>query len=288
MNPPHTAMPHDRALLERIKFSPLGRLATLPLRLRSSVPPWWHQTVLTLGWTLRSREWTNFSTQYSDDGVLIMVTAIAQLTGRSPAQVRAYAAELAADQVFADRVRQRKAQTSLRYITDPGVPLGKCLFNYVLVRAGGARQVFEAGTEQGLSSWAICRALQRNAHDSGRPLAEHRLVTIDLHTDRGLYLVDDEGGLVERRFGDSVASLRSQTMPLDLVIHDTINDDEHTTAQLDAAAARLSTGGLIHSSWFNQIFASSCERHGLVYLPVAERIQSHWFEGRVAGIARKP
>ncbi len=281
-------MSNDRALLERIKFSPLGRMATLPLRLRSSLPPWWRQTVLTGAWILRSREWTNFSTHYSDEGVLIMAAAIAQLTGLPVARVRAYAAELPADTVFADRVRQRKSQTRLRHITDPGVPLGKCLFNYVLVRASGARQVFEAGTEQGLSSWAICRALQRNAQDSGRPLAEHRLITIDLHTDRGLYLIDDEGGLVERRFGDSVASLRAQTTPLDLVLHDTVNDDEHTTAQLDAAAARLAPGGLVHSSWFNETFASSCERHGLVFLPVTERIESHWFEGRVAGIARKP
>ena len=68
-------MSHDRALLERIKFSPLGRLATLPLRLRSSLPPWWRQTVLTGAWILRSREWTNFSTQYSHEGVLIMATA---------------------------------------------------------------------------------------------------------------------------------------------------------------------------------------------------------------------
>jgi len=244
--------------------------------------------VLTGGWILRSREWTNFSTHYSDEGVLIMATAIAQLTGLPVARVRAYAAELPADGVFADRVRQRKAQTPLRHITDPGVPLGKCLFNYVLVRASGARQVFEAGTEQGLSSWAICRALQRNAQDHGRPLSEHRLVTIDLHTDRGLYLIDDEGGLIERLYGDSVASLRARTTPLDLILHDTVNDDEHTKAQLDAAAARLSPGGLIHSSWFNEIFASSCEQHGLVCLPVAERIESHWFEGRVAGIARKP
>lgn len=280
-------MPHDRALLETIKFSPLGRLATLPLRLRSSLPPWWRQTVRTGAWILRSREWTNFSTHYSDEGVLIMTTAIAQLTHLPLTQVRAHAAELAADPVFADRVRQRKAQTSLRYITDPGVPLGKCLFNYVLVRASGARQVFEAGTEQGLSSWAICRALQRNAQDSGRPLAEHRLITIDLHTDRGLYLVDDEGGLVERQVGDSVASLRSQTTPLDLVIHDTVNDDDHTIAQMDAAASRLAPGGLIHSSWFNDTFARCCERHGLVCLPVSERIESHWFEGRVAGLARR-
>ena len=70
-------MSNDRALLERIKFSPLGRLATLPLRLRSSLPPWWRQTVLTGAWILRSREWTNFSTHYSDEGVLIMAAAVA-------------------------------------------------------------------------------------------------------------------------------------------------------------------------------------------------------------------
>lgn len=279
-------MKHPRAWLEAIKYSPLSRVATLPLRMQAALPPWWQQSRRTLSWVVRSREWTNFSAHYSEEGCLAMATAIAQLTQRPLAEVLGFAHELASDEAFHRRVLACKAQTALRHITNPGVPLGKCLFNHVLVRASGARHVFEAGTEQGLSTWAMCRALARNAQDRQEPLSRYRLTTIDLHADRGLYLQGDESGLVERLTGDSVAALRQGTTPLDLILHDTINDDSHTREQLQAAMPRLSPGGMLHTSWFNPVFVEVCQAHGLACLPVAERLQGHWFEGRLAGIAR--
>jgi predicted O-methyltransferase YrrM len=281
-------MSSTRAWLEAIKYSPVGRLATLPLRMQAALPPLWHQGLRTVSWVAGSREWTNFSAHYSDEGILAMAAAIAQLTQRPLAEVQGFARELATDEVFHERVRARKAHSALKHITNPGVPLGKCLFNHVLVRATGARRVFEAGTEQGLSSWAMCRALARNAQERQEPLSLYRLSTIDLHADRGLFLQGDEGGLVERLCGDSVAALRQGTAPLDLILHDTINDDTHTREQLAAAMPRLAPGGVLHTSWFNGVFVDACQAHGLACLPVAERLENHWFEGRLAGIARKP
>jgi predicted O-methyltransferase YrrM len=280
-------MSNTRAWLEAIKYSPAGRLATLPLRMQAALPPLWHQGLRTLRWVAGSREWTNFSAHYSDEGLLAMAAAIAQLTQRPLAEIQGFARELATDEVFHERVRARKAHTALKHITNPGVPLGKCLFNHVLVRATGARRVFEAGTEQGLSSWAMCRAMARNAHERQEPLSLYRLSTIDLHAARGLYLNGDEGGLVERLSGDSVAALRQGAAPLDLILHDTINDDTHTREQLAAAMPRLAPGGVLHTSWFNAVFVDACQAHGLTCLPVAERLENHWFEGRLAGIARK-
>jgi predicted O-methyltransferase YrrM len=281
-------MSHPRAWLEAIKYSPLGRVATLPLRMRAALPPLGRQSLRTLAWVASSKEWSNFSAHYSDEGRLVMATAIAHLTQRPLADIRGFALELAEDEAFHERVRARKAHTALKHITNPGVPLGKCLFNHVLVRATGARQVFEAGTDQGLSTWAMCRALARNARDRREPLSLYRLSTIDLHADRSLYLQGDEGGLVERLSGDSVQALRQDTAPLDLILHDTVNEDTHTREQLAAAAPRLAPGGMLHTSWFNAAFVDACLAHGLACLPVAERLQNHWFEGRLAGIARKP
>jgi Methyltransferase domain len=280
-------MSSPRAILEAIKFSPLGRVATLPLRMQSALPPWWRLSQRTWAWLLGSKEWTNFSAHYSEEGRLAMVVAIAHLTQRPLHEVQGFVLELVQDEVFHERVRSCKASTTLKHISNPGVPLGKCLFNHVLVRASGARHVFEAGTEQGLSTWAMCRALTRNAQDRQEPLSRYRLTTIDLHDDRGLYLQGHENGLIERLTGDSVEALRQVDTPLDLVLHDTINDDRHTQAQLEAAVPRLSAGGMLHTSWFNPVFVDACHRHGLSCLPVAERLENHWFEGRLAGIARK-
>jgi predicted O-methyltransferase YrrM len=283
-------MPKARAIKDRIKFSAMGRLATMPIRLQLGVPPLMRQAVRTMGWILTSREWTNFSTHYSQEGLLAMCATIAQLTGRHPEMVRGIASELIADEVFRDRILQRKRESPLRFITDPGVPLGKCLLNYVLVRASGAHRIFEAGTEQGLSSYAICRALALNKQEAntrdpeGRPMP-YILVTIDLEADRGHYLEGNEQGLVVRLVGDSVAHLMAIQTPLDLFIHDTVNEEGHTQAQLSAAVKVLAPGGIIHTSWFNGTFTRCCEQAGLAYLPVSERLEGCWYGGRQAGLA---
>jgi hypothetical protein len=271
----------SKSLLEQIKYSPLSRMATLPIRLRGGFSPLWSQTGRTLRWLVNSREWVNYSYDYDPVGLLSVATAIGDICGVSPATVRAYAQELAADTVFAERYRQRVSSTRLRYISDPQLHLGKCLFNYLLVRASGARMVFEAGTERGLSALAICRALRLNAGDGPAP----HLVTVDIATDRGEFLEGDEGGLVTRLTGDSVAAIRDLATPIDCFIHDTVNDSQHTQLQLATVGPKLAPRAVVHTSWFNQDFATFCEQSGMRYLEVAERPQDHWYAGRRCGLA---
>jgi hypothetical protein len=273
----------SKAFLEQIKYSPLGRVATLPMRLRTSFSPLWSQTGRTLTWLVNSREWVNFSYDYDPVGLLSVATAIGDICGVSPQTVRGYAQELMNDAVFAERYRQRVSSTRLRYISDPQLFMGKCLFNYMLVRASGARRVFEAGTERGLSALAICRALRLNAATGDGPVPH--LVTVDIATDRGEFLQGDEDGLVTRLTGDSVAAIRDQGPLIDCFIHDTVNDSQHTQIQLATVAAKLAPRAVIHTSWFNQEFATFCEGQDLRYIEVAERPKNHWYAGRRCGLA---
>lgn len=266
---------------ERIKYSPAGRLAALPMRLRIGLTPLLAQGGQMLRWLGSSREWVNFSYDYAPEGLQAVVCVIAELTGRPAHELRGFAQELKHDAVFAARYAQRVQHTRLRWTCDPQLHFGRCLVNYMLVRATGAKVVFEAGTDRGLSSWAMCRAMQANGHVGQGA----RLITVDLRADRGEFLDGDEAGLVQRLTGDSVAALAAVDQPIDLFLHDTVNDDAHSRAQFKVLSARLAPGALLHSCWFSDAFVQFCEQRGLRALEYVERVQSHWYAGRRCGLA---
>lgn len=267
--------------VERIKYSALGRWATLPLRARAMLhapPARWGVALRLL---VQSREWTNFSYDYEPEGLAAIVAAISMLTGCRPATLRSYAEELRNDKVFAERYRQRVTQTRLRYICDPQLRFGRCLVNYLLVRASGARVIFEAGTDRGLSTLAMARALVH----AGTGGAGAVIVTVDTAADRGEFLEGDEGGLVQRLVGDSVQALRSFDRPIELFLHDTVNDATHTREQLSTLRGRLAARAIVHSAWFGKEFVAFCEEAGLQGIEYVERPKQHFYVGRRCGLA---
>ncbi|MEN9419937.1 MAG: hypothetical protein RI988_3558 [Pseudomonadota bacterium] len=269
-----------RGLVEAIKYSPLGRVASMPLRAQVALVPTGQAWLRGLHWVLTSREYTTPAFDHDELGVLACAAALSQLTGVPAAQVREYAQELLTDDAFRARHDERLRQTRLRHIRDPRLRLGRCLMTYMLVRTIGARVVFEAGTDNGMGSLAVLRALRRN-HPAGGGL----LVTIDIRADRGDFLVDDESGWVRRLTGDSVQALRQAGEPIDVLLHDTVNDPDHTRAQLQAALPHLSPRAAIQAAWFSREFASFCEANGFGYLEYGERPHRHWYGGGRCALA---
>ena len=267
------------AWIQRRKYSWWGRFATLPIRLRVGLAPLIHQAGQTALWLLRSREWATFSYDYEPEGVQALAAAIGVLLDRKPAEIRALADELLTDEVFATRYALRVTQSRLRYTCDPTLHYGRWLANYMLVRATGATVVFEAGTDRGLSAWAICRALHRNGG------AGALLITVDINVDRGEFLEGDEGGLVRRLVGDSVQVLTTTSEKIDLFIHDTVNEPVHTRSQFTALREKLAPGAMVHTSWFGGEFVEFCEHSPMRYLEYVERVRGHWYAGRRTGLA---
>ena len=269
-----------RGLVEAIKYSPLGRVASMPLRARLALVPPAQAWLRGLVWTLASREYTTPDYDHDELGILSGAAAIAQLTGVPAGQVRGYAQELLEDGAFRARYDDRLRQTRLRHIRDPKLRVGRCLMTYMLVRTLGARVVFEAGTDNGMGSLAALHALKRN-HPAGGGL----LITIDIRSDRGDFLVGDEDGWVRRLTGDSVQALRQAGERIDVLLHDTVNDPAHTRAQLQAALPHLAPLAAIQSAWFSHELASFSEANGFGCLEYAERPRGHWYGGGRCGLA---
>ena len=270
--------PGAAKIREKIKYSRLSRVATLPIRI-GSVTYSARQLARAIVYLVRGREWTNLSYDLAPDNVSGFSAAIGLAAGVSPALVRGYASELRADEEFAQRYHQRVTGTRLRYVLEPRLRLSKCLIYYMLVRANQPQFVVEAGTAYGLGSLAICRALARNAAEG----APGKLVTIDIASDRGDFLDGDEGGLVTQLTGDSVATIATLDSNIDLFIHDTYPG--HMREQFAALEPKLTKDAVVVTVWFVEEFILFCERLGWPYLEIAERPLDHWYPGGRYGIA---
>lgn len=272
-----------RSVREMVKYSPLSRWATLPMRVALAAPVVVRTADRALRWIFGSREFSDFSYDIDAAGVLSTSAAVGAITGVAPVTVRDYAAELLDDVDFRAGYKRRVASTRLKYTVDPDLRYSKSLVFYLIVRSLRPRLVVEAGTLNGLGSATICRALQRNAQAGWAG----RLITVDSRSDRGEFLDGDEGGLVARCIGDSTRILCSIEEPIDLFIHDTTDDADHCAAQFDAVAPRLADGAVMLTSWFNEQFVEFCEHQGMVFLEIADRPHGHWYAGSRFGIARR-
>lgn len=271
--------------IKKLKYTALGRVLTFPLRIRLCWQHYFPQFRLALRWIIFSREWTNFSLNFSDVGMASMNAAVAALLGCRYEQVQRYTQEYLDNTALAERLAQRRQNSPLRYVTDGGAFRGKCMLNYVLTRASRARTVFEAGTAQGLSAVCIAEALRLNARELGQPC---HLYTVDLEADRSLYITAQDSDCITQLTGDSVAQIAQVPAPIDLFLHDTVNDAQHTVDQLTALMPHLAPGGVVHSSWFSQAFIDQCCQHGLRFLPFTAAVDRHWYPGGRAGLAIRP
>lgn len=271
--------------IKNLKYSALGRVLTFPLRVRICGQYFLPQFRLALRWLIFSREWTNFSLNFSGVGMASMNAAVAALLGCRYEQIQRYTQEYLDNTALAERLAQRRQDSPLRYVTDGGAFRGKCMLNYVLTRASRARTVFEAGTAQGLSAVCIAEALRLNARELGQPC---HLYTVDLEADRSLYITAQDSDCITQLTGDSVAQIAQVPSPIDLFLHDTVNDAQHTVDQLTALMPHLAPGGVVHSSWFSEAFIDQCCQHGLRFLPFTAAVDRHWYPGGRAGLAIRP
>ncbi|MEY4916942.1 MAG: hypothetical protein RL616_855 [Verrucomicrobiota bacterium] len=268
--------------IRNLKYTTLGRFLTLPLRIRICAQFLLPQIKLALKWLVVSREWTNFSLNFSEVGMASMNASVAALLGCRYEQVQHYTQEYLDNHTLAERLESRRQASNLRYVTDGGALRGKCMLNYVLTRASRARTVFEAGTAQGLSAVCIAEALRLNARELGEPC---RLYTVDLEADRSLYITPQDSDTITQLTGDSVQQIAQVPAPIDLFLHDTVNDAQHTADQLTALMPHLAPGGVVHASWFSEAFIDQCCQHGLTFLPFTAATHKHWYQGGRAGLA---
>jgi predicted O-methyltransferase YrrM len=270
-----------RRALARSRFA---RVAALPSRLATVVR---HDAAVvgtSARWLVRSREHTNFTydlTALSREHLAWFVSEVCRVPVN---RVRAYFAELDADDGLRTHIERRSASAARRGLADSAARYGRRIGWYAMVRARGPRLVVETGIDKGLGTCVLASALLRNAEE-GRP---GRLLSIDVNPDAG-YLVAGSpwSCVVDLVTDDSLRALPQIAGPVDLFVHDSDHAPRHEAAELDAIEPHMAPDGVLLSdnATVTNVLAEHAEATGRRFLAFRETPAGHWFPGEGIGAA---
>lgn len=270
-----------RRALARSRFA---RVAALPSRLATVVRHDASVVGTSARWLVTSREHTNFTydlTALSREHLAWFVSEVSQVP---VSRVRAYFAELDADDRLRTHVERRSASAARRGLADGAARYGRRMGWYAMVRAREPRLVVETGVDKGLGTCVLASALLRNANE-GRP---GRLLSVDVNPDAG-YLVARSpwAGVVDLVTDDSLRALPRIERQVDLFLHDSDHDPRHESAELEAIESHMAPRGLLLSdnATVTNVLAEHAEATGRRFLAFRETPADHWFPGEGIGAA---
>lgn len=266
-------------LRRRVIASPIAPIAALPYRLREVA----RHNARTLGssarWLLRSRETTNFTYDLTGLNRQHLAWYVSTITGKPVGEIRGYLDELDGDEQLREAVRVGTASSDRGRLADRVARWHKRAGWYALVRALRPQHVVETGTDKGLGSLMFAAALLANGTG--------RLTTLDVDPNSGYLIRGRYATVVDRQLGDSVATLRALTTPVDLFLHDSLHTFEHEAAEYEAVESMLKPNALVLSdnSHVTDALPQWAERTGRSFLYWHERPADHWYPGGGIGAA---
>ena len=238
----------------------------------------------SLRWLFTSREHHNYTYDLTPLNRSHLAWFVAQVCDVPVGQVRDWFAELEGDDSLRRHIEAATAASARRGLADRTVRYGRRLGWYAMVRARKPAHVVETGTDKGLGTCVLAAALLRNAAE-GRP---GRVSSMDINPDAG-YLATAEpwATVVELIPGDSVASIKALTTPVELFLHDSDHSAAHERAEFEAVEQKLAPGGLLLTDnvTSTDVLCRYAEQTGRRFLAFTERPARHWYPGDGIGAA---
>lgn len=196
---------------------------------------WW-----SVVWLFSSREFTNLTHDLTTRNRLHLAHWVANLTGQSGGLVLELFEEIEQDIALREHIARVQRTSPKRFTSDHQIRLGRRLAWYALVRILRPTYVVETGTDKGLGTLVLTRAVEAN--DYGQ------VVSIDINPKAGAFCRDWPDDRLRLLNGDSVEILRSLKEPeVDLFVHDSLHTYEYEAAELRAIGMKLSPGAFVLS-----------------------------------------
>jgi Methyltransferase domain len=234
------------------------------------------------GWTLFSREYTNFTYDLTTRNKEYLGHTLAIVTGISYNGAMAYLREILEDNDVRQHINKGIMNSPLRYGCDPVCELGRRIGWYAFVRILKPTIVVETGVDKGHGAVVLCAALLRNQAE-GVP---GQYFGTDINPDAGFLLSHPYKGVGEILYGDSIQSL--QSIPhIDMFINDSDHSVNYERREYETVAPKLRPGGLIlgdncHS---NDVLATFSAERGRQFVFFKEEPRDHWYPGGGIGIS---
>lgn len=266
-----------KRLVER---HPAGRILLLPLRIKIALGHYLPKLGAVARWAIRSREYTNFTYDYSPRSLAYLAHSLALVTGCPPAMLRDFLAEPAENAELDRALGDRSAASDHRAVLDRDVRLGKQRVWYALARALKPGRVVECGVGVGLAAVVLAEALLKNAAEG--KLGEY--IGIDRDPEAGALIGARQREVARIIHGDSVSTLAALREAVDLFITDT-----HVSPELEYAECRtvdpwLSERAVIATT-VTTLLPAFAEETGRSFLAFREEPRDHWYPGGWIGLA---
>jgi predicted O-methyltransferase YrrM len=230
-------------------------------------------------WLIKSEEFTNFMYDITDLNRNQMIGSVAQVSGLSISETEKFFIELESDSEFAKKVNERAKNIKRSYELIFPIPYARRIVWYVLIRIFKPRVVIESGTEKGLGSLIIGRALEKNGTGT--------LYTLDIDLYSGSLITSDENN-IQTIIGDSLETIKS-IENVDMFIQDSNHEYEFELLELNVIKSKLNDNSIVisdnaHES--NALFIWSKQNsRNFVFIP--ERSNGHWHIGDGIGLSFK-
>ena len=229
-------------------------------------------------WLFKSREFTNYLYDVTPLNRNQMIGAVSILTGKNLIEVEKYFMELENDKQFSltlnTKAKKIQRQNELLF----PIPFARRIVWYCLIRITRPGTVVETGTEKGLGSLIIQRAIDMNNYG--------KLYTLDLDKYAGSLLDSNDKEKISLLIGDSIESI-SSLKEIDFFIHDSDHSAEHEKKELVAIEGKLSSNAIVLSdnSHVTDELYNWSKKMGRKYLFIKEEPKNHWYGGAGVGIS---
>lgn len=271
-------------LRRAIARTPLARLAAFPTRTARVARHDARVIGTSVRWLFTSREHHNYTYDLTPLNRGHLAWYVAQVCDAPVGAVRDWFAELEGDQALRRHIEAATAASARRGLADRTVRYGRRLGWYAMVRARKPAHVVETGTDKGLGTCVLAAALLRNAAE-GHP---GRVSSMDINPDAGYLVAAEPWTTVAVRItGDSVASIRALTTPVDVFLHDSDHSAAHERAEFEAVEPTLAPGALLLTDnvTSTNVLPRYAEATGRRFLAFTERPARHWYAGDGIGAA---
>jgi hypothetical protein len=264
---------------QRLRFANLGRRAAMALPRAAT-------TLQAIArWLLASREDTNYTYDLTPQNRLHLAHFVAVVTGRGVDEIKGYMAELENDAQLAAHIAAAfdSQSNKLRAVADRRGRYGRRLGWYALVRALKPGLVVETGIDKGLGCVVLCAALLRNTAE-GRA---GRYLGTDIRPEAGALLTGVYAEVGKVRYGDSIASLKTLTDPIDFFINDSDHSADYEGREYETIAGLLSPNAVLvgDNAHVTDRLAAFAEATGRRFAFFREQPEDHFYAGAGIGLA---
>ena len=229
-------------------------------------------------WLFSSREFTNFLYEITDLNRNQMIGAISSITNEPIPEVEKYFTEIENDEQFRINLDKKAKRIPRQKELLFPIPFARRIVWYCLIRIKRPAIVVETGTEKGLGSLIIQKAIDMNNHG--------KLFTLDLDKYAGSLLDLSDKEKISLIIGDSIQSL-SRIKEIDLFIHDSDHSAEHERKELEAIETKLASNAIVlsdNSHVTNELYNWS-KKMGRKYVFIKEVPKDHWYGGAGVGVS---